>query len=494
MRFSFLALLAGWSATSCAKTPVSNSEVEGKYPDDLDGLAKKLSKLAKIVFPGSDQFDNASARWSVLNAPHVNFVVIPATEEDVSETVKYANKKRLPFLAYNTAHGAITTLQRMDHGIEIYLNQLSYVDIAHDGKTVKIGAGTQSKTVTDTLWAAGKQTVTGTCECVSYMGPGLGGGHGWLQGHHGIIADQWVSLNVVLADGSQQTIDKKSDLWWAMKGAGHNFGIVTSVTAKIYDIQHRHWAIEAMVFSGDKVEDVYQCANDHLLNKQPEGVINWSYWLNNPDPIILFWIIQEGVETVDAAISKPFRDINPLSVTPDSGDYRDLANWTGIALDSPPCQKAGLANPRFPLYLDSYNVTAMKKAWKIFAAETSTGSPFNNSLFMFEGYSTQGVRAFPEDSTAFAFRNKNLLAAPLITYKPDGFELDGKAAELGSKLRRIFYEGSGKKEMNVYINYAFGDEKPSNWYGSERWRQERLQTLKRKYDPQNKFGFFGPVV
>jgi uncharacterized protein YdeI (YjbR/CyaY-like superfamily) len=46
----------------------------------------------------------------------------------------------------------------MDHGIEIYLNQLSSIEIAQDGKTVKIGGGTKSKAVTDGLWAAGKQT------------------------------------------------------------------------------------------------------------------------------------------------------------------------------------------------------------------------------------------------------------------------------------------------------------------------------------------------
>jgi FAD/FMN-containing dehydrogenase len=115
------------------------------------------------------------------------------------------------------------------------------------------------------------------------MGPALGGGHGWLQGHHGIIADQILTMNVVLADGSFKMIDQRSDLFWAMKGAGHNFGIVTSVTAKIYDIEHRDWAIETLVFSGDQVGEVYQAANEHLLRKQPVGVINWSYWLNNPD-------------------------------------------------------------------------------------------------------------------------------------------------------------------------------------------------------------------
>jgi hypothetical protein len=72
--------------------------------------------------------------------------------------VKFANKKNLPFLAYNSAHGAITTLGQMTQGIEIYLNQLSGVKIAEDGKSVTILGGTKSKLVTHTLWEAGKQT------------------------------------------------------------------------------------------------------------------------------------------------------------------------------------------------------------------------------------------------------------------------------------------------------------------------------------------------
>lgn len=70
------------------------------------------------------------------------------------------------------------------------------------------------------------------------------------------------------------------------KGAGHNFGIVTSltITTKVFDIQYRDWAIGTLTFSGDKVGAVYQAANDYLLKNgtQPEGLINWSYWLNNP--------------------------------------------------------------------------------------------------------------------------------------------------------------------------------------------------------------------
>ncbi|KAK2761671.1 hypothetical protein FQN54_001499 [Arachnomyces sp. PD_36] len=474
----------------------------GDWVDTIEkDLASKLSPAAKIYLPGSDDFETASTRWSVLEAPKVNVVVVPGTADDVSETIQFANKKQVPFLAYNGVHGALTTLGAMDSGIEIFMQQLSSVDIAEDGQTVTIGGGTNSKVVVDALWEAGKQAVTGTCECVSYLGPALGGGHGWLQGHHGLIADQFVSMDIVLANGSLKTIDANSDLWWAMKGAGHNFGIVTSVTINIFDIEHTDWAIDTLIFSGDQVEAVYQAANDHLLQDgtQPVDIINWSYWLNIPEvdpnkPVILFYIIQEGVTTVDSTITKPFYDIGPLSTAPVGGSYTDLAGWTNIATNSPPCQKAGLANPRFPIYLDSYNVHAQKEAYDLFASDANNSTPFFNSIFMFEGYSQQGVKAIDSDSAAFAFREDNYLAAPLISYTPVDAALDAKAADLGTKLRDILHQGSGREELHAYVNYAFGDETPQQLYGAEGWRQERLRSLKQKYDAQGKFSFYAPVA
>jgi FAD/FMN-containing dehydrogenase len=90
-------------------------------------------------------------------------------------------------------------------------------------------------------------------------------------------------MNIVLANGDLKKIDANSDLWWGMQGAGHNFGIVTSVTTKIYDIVHSNWAIETIVFSGDEVEAVYDAANKHIVQNgnQSADIHNWSYWLND---------------------------------------------------------------------------------------------------------------------------------------------------------------------------------------------------------------------
>lgn len=210
--------------------------------------------------------------------------------------------------------------------------------------------------------------------------------------------------------------------------------------------------------------------------------------------MIIFYIIQEGVKAVDKAYTKPFHDIGPLKVEPQTGSYQDLASWTGISNDAPPCQKSGLINPRFPIYLESYDTSALKKAYDIYASGTHGSSPFNNSLFMFEGYPTKGVKAFDSESTAFAYRGDNLLVAPLITYKPDGPQLDKKAAKLGNNLRNTLHEASGRESLHAYVNYAYGDETPREWYGSEDWRQERLQALKKKYDPAGRFSFYAPVA
>lgn len=125
--------------------------------------------------------------------------------------------------------------------------------------------------------------VTGGCECTSLLGPALGGGHGFLQGHHGLIADQFVSLNMMLANGSLINVREDSDLWWTVKGAGHKFGIVTSVTSKIYDVPNGGlWSYQSFFFTHDKVEDVYEAINEHLL-EQPVDLVNYSVFFNEPN-------------------------------------------------------------------------------------------------------------------------------------------------------------------------------------------------------------------
>lgn len=208
----------------------------------------------------------------------------------------------------------------------------------------------------------------------------------------------------------------------------------------------------------------------------------------------MFFVLQEGVTKVDSVWTDPFFELDPVVTDAAGGIYPDLPAWTGNGNESPPCQKSGFVNIRFPIDLQVYSISAQRKAYDLFAQGMKENPEFINSLFLFEGYSLQGMKAVERASTAFPFRDDNLLIAPLIIYKPNGAALDKKARDLGEGLRNILHKGSCRDELHTYVNYAFGKETKKNWYGYESWRQQKLSTLKKKYDPNNKFRFYAPIA
>ncbi|KAM0315215.1 hypothetical protein ACHAPQ_011641, partial [Fusarium lateritium] len=89
MRFSIrlLAALTAWTTVgTCAATPAVSNDATGTCSEGLSQLGKKLSRSARIYCPRSAEFEKATTRWSVLEAPKVNIVVVPGIEEDVVKT------------------------------------------------------------------------------------------------------------------------------------------------------------------------------------------------------------------------------------------------------------------------------------------------------------------------------------------------------------------------------------------------------------------------
>jgi len=115
----------------------------------------------------------------------------------------------------------------------------------------------------------------------------LGNGHGVLQGQYGRLADQLLEARMVLANGTAITVSIEShpDLFWALKGAGHNFGIVTELKFRIhdrYDVQSAlTWTYESFIFSNDKLEALYTLTN-RILERQPPQLNHYSIILRLP--------------------------------------------------------------------------------------------------------------------------------------------------------------------------------------------------------------------
>jgi FAD/FMN-containing dehydrogenase len=189
----------------------------------------------------------------------------------------------------------------MQSGVLISLRNLTKLELAPDGKTVVIGGGLLSHQVVEGLWKEGKRTTTGICGCVSYAGPALGGGHGVLQGQYGLVADQVVSVRVVLADGEVVVASEvvNEDLFWGIRGAGHNFGVVSEFTVRVHDVGRKEWAWELFTFGGERLEEVYKLMNE-MMEDQPAEAVVWSVWQKIPevDPdkvgLDVSWLCEDG--------------------------------------------------------------------------------------------------------------------------------------------------------------------------------------------------------
>lgn len=218
-------------------------------------------------------------------------------------------------------------------------------------------------------------------------------------------------------------------------------------------------------------------------------------WISdNLQPVFLQSLGQEGTKTVDPAFSDLFQKIGPISTDKKSGIFTDIAGWVGDTADGAACQNTGAAQPRFPIELGSFNSTAVRAVYDQFAAGIRETPAFGESIVLIWAQSLQGIKAVPSDSTAYAFRADNITISTTIKYMPDGPDLDKKAAALGESIRQIFYKSSGREELHAYVNYAYGTETTKTTFGYEPWRQEKLRSLKAKYDPKGRFNFYAPIA
>ncbi|KAI0414784.1 hypothetical protein F5X98DRAFT_236985 [Xylaria grammica] len=463
----------------------------------LADLGPKLSPKAAIILPSDSDFANLTARWREYEAPSISAVVKVAAESDVQETVRYAEEHNIPFVARAGGHGATKALSEAKDAIQIDLRSLNQIKLSKDGKTAIIGGGANVKDTVDTLAALGKRAVTGICESVGITAPALGGGHGWLQGQHGLMADQVISARLVLPNGELVTVSDNSnpDLFWAIRGAGHNFGLVTEWEYRVYDDQPA-WSYEIFVYSGDKLEALYNLANEKLKDQPPE-LVYWGYIIKvaaiDPDhPILWFGVIYNGSPDVLSEYAKPFHGIGPLNVQTGQGSLHDLAVVTFQDVDGPGCAY-GMTSLRYPIGLTSYNVAAVRQVYDEIDNTFRRVPEVAGSFFLLEGYSTQAVQAVDPETTAFPHRDDKILITSYIMYTPNA-AIDPIAREFGKKLQQYLLDGSDDPaHLRAYVNYANGDELLPAVYGWEDWRLEKLRKLKVQWDPKNRMRYYVPI-
>lgn len=247
----------------------------------------------------------------------------------------------------------------------------------------------------------------------------MGGGWGKWQGFYGLVSDNIRSLNVVLADGTPITVNDTSysDLFWAMRGAGHNFGVVTSFDLNVYPRLFDTWYQKNYVFRQDKLEPLFEQLN--ILNgngTQPKemGEQSGTYNVdptNFPNETTIRWQFSYAGSQADAEpLLKPFDDLGAVYTEDFNIPYTEVASAAGSAVGQPLCDEGGITRVVGPAALLVYNLTTQRQIYDLFNKNIFAYPEqlINNSFVVMEAYGLEGVQKIPQESQAYPWRYEHL--------------------------------------------------------------------------------------
>ncbi|KAL8792451.1 MAG: hypothetical protein Q9195_004984 [Heterodermia aff. obscurata] len=451
------------------------------------------NQLGKHLTPGStiSTSTNGVPRWSLYGAPNPAFIVNVFSEIDVATTIHYCNKNDLNFVVQNQGNGWADTFHLDDCGLLINIAGLNKITFSPDKTAATIQGGTL---VNDMIFAAyGNNTrfAIPTCTCLGFLGASLGGGLTRVMGLYGILVDQITSVKLVTAQGRLLHVDAThhSELWYAIRGAAPNFGVVTSAVVNAYptpQAQNVAWQ-GAITFSDDKLEALIQALYDLVLQSTMEIDLLFSF---NGPPLnkVTITVIPFFLGNASAA-EEAFASILKLGPTTNGATEVPYTHWGDFGQSF--CQK-GMRKP-------AYGVSVSRQVW-----DPSTWRAVYNDLGQFvreypqaanssilaEYYPVQKAVQIGSDVTSsYPFRDVPIHIVVIPTYADSS--LDGAANAFGARARDLLRSADGLVNNSTYINFAHGDETLEEIYGKS---LPRLQVLKKRYDPRNRFNQWFPLA
>jgi FAD/FMN-containing dehydrogenase len=438
--------------------------------------------MSTAVQPGK-----GSAARAVFNAMHrgqPDTVVSCATTDDVVAAVKRARDEDLRLAVRGGGH-SIAGLSTIDGGILIDLAPMNGVEVDPERKLAKVGGGALWSDVDNATQEHGLATPGGVVSDTGVAGLTLGGGYGWLRRKHGLSSDNVVEAEVVTADGSVLTASEHEnpDLYWAIRGGGGNFGIVTSFTFALHPVGPEV-AFSATFYPIEEYAQVLRGWRDYV-EQAPDEVTTVCVGITfpaNPElpeavhdrPVVIVGGVFVGDVEEGLKITAPLRELGtPLFDM--SGPTPFVGVQTGF-------------DPLFPR-------DTLRAYWKSQYLEELTDDAIETiaakagqrpaPLTLMNVFAMGGAIArVGEEDTAFATR-KPLYMVSIDGMWSDDADDDANVAWVRSAWSDIAEYGTGE----VYLNFTGrADEAPDAGVDSALGRNmARLAEIKSKYDPDNFF-------
>lgn len=295
------------------------------------------------------------------------------------------------------------------------------------------------------------QVVTGNCDCVGVMGALLGGGYGRLMGKRGFMVDNVLSMNLITAYGTVTTVSASShpNLWFALRGAGANFGIVTSAVMKSYPTPQEEngaW-LGALVYTPDKIEALVSAISNLPLS--PLMAIFMYYATTGaPDytPAVIAFPFYLGDETAGRAAFNSIFQVGPVSDTTAFTPYNKVNSGSG-----PFCASGG-RKPSYGAATDKLDPATWRNIWNEYTNFLATNGPdkVGNSTVLMEAYSLGAAEKRGDESSAYAWRSTNRFNMVTIAWYADA-DLDPAGEAFGSKVRDQLRSTGGLPGNPTYV-------------------------------------------
>ncbi|HET9909437.1 MAG TPA: FAD-binding oxidoreductase [Anaerolineales bacterium] len=205
--------------------------------NELKSIDELRQAVKGTVLTADDAgYDAARQVWNLAVEQHPAVIVIAQSAEDIAEAVGFANANDLDIAVKATGHG---TIREANGSLLIVTAHMNDVQIDAAAQTAWISAGTKWGRVLEQAQAVGLAPLLGSSPDVGAVGYTLGGGMGWLARHYGLSIDNVNYFEVVTAQGEIVTASstENSDLFWALRGGGGNFAVVTGMEVRLVPVK-----------------------------------------------------------------------------------------------------------------------------------------------------------------------------------------------------------------------------------------------------------------
>ncbi|MGH3393536.1 MAG: FAD-binding protein [Streptosporangiaceae bacterium] len=195
------------------------------------------SALVPVVTAGAPGWDEARRAWDLAADQRPAAIAVPATAQDVVAAVGAARRRGLRISAQGTGHGA-AALGPLEETLLVRTSGMRGIRVDPAAMTAQVQAGVTWQEVAETAAAQGLAALAACSPDVGVVGYTLGGGIGWLGRSYGLSANNVEAFEVVTADGRLVRADvaREPDLFWALRGGGGSFGVVTAAELRLYPI------------------------------------------------------------------------------------------------------------------------------------------------------------------------------------------------------------------------------------------------------------------